>query len=70
MDQFDQSKRPKGLFGSSAGGGGGGGGGEGAEEFDKNILLIIDPQNDFSDVRDPYRAEPGKKFIRRVGGKK
>lgn len=63
MDQFAQSKRQKGLFGSSSSSSAGEGGGDAAEGFEKNILLIIDPQNDFSDVRDPYRAGPGKKRV-------
>ena len=29
------------------------------KKFEKNILLIIDPQNDFSDAKEPHRTKPG-----------
>ncbi len=34
----------------------------------KNILLIIDPQNDFSDIKEPYRSAPGSLAVTGASG--
>jgi nicotinamidase-related amidase len=40
----------------------------GGTDYDKNVLLIIDPQNDFSDAQEPWRSKNGSLSVPGASG--